>query len=497
MDEIKATLSFHMDSKSNMKHDLRQIYVPYVDTDRSKNNVYYSGNTTLEETFDFLFKDSVTEYNTRQAKRPERQIDNYLQKLLDAEERQNKLIQEKRSAGCSYKELAKYKKCVHPSMQFLVTIGNMQSNPELIAKDGKDAERAKAVLEEYMNNFQERNPNCHLVCAALHGDECSVWHGHFTVVWFADDCPKGMKRQVSQKRALEAMGFVSDTEKGEDGKLHLAIEKWQNRERAVLQSICQSHNIQIVAGNGSREHLDRTHYIIKKQQEENEKRSEEIEKEYDALIADVNEQAGHVLFAKEKVEEQIADIRKFLESTDQGRQYAVFSQIEEISEKAVEYDEHRAEQKEVLAQFWDAYKTENTAYWEKYRADKQEMYKLLQDARQGKRYNDKLLKQYLYALSDRSENLLLKLFSLIAVISLILRKKHLENELAKVEKEYAEFKQNARLVLQASKDTSIALKSKDFDNIALAMDNWHMALNGMNQNLNAVQNEIEQTGYEK
>ena len=186
-----------------------------------------------------------------------------------------------------------------------------------------------------------------------------------------------------------------------------------------------------------------------------------------------------------------------MENTDQGRQYAVFSQIEEISEKAVEYDEHRAEQKEVLAQFWDAYKTENTAYWEKYRSDKQDLYKLLQDARQGKRYNDKLLKQYLYALSDRSENLLLKLFSLIAVISLILRKKHLESELAKVEKEYVEFKQNARLVLQASKDTSIALKSKDFDNIALAMDNWHMALNGMNQNLNAVQNEIEQTGYER
>ena len=69
--------------------------------------------------------------------------------------------------------------------------------------------------------------------------------------------------------------------------------------------------------------------------------------------------------------------------------------------------------------------------------------------------------------------------------------------MAKVEKEYAEFKQTARLVLQASKDTSIALKSKDFDNIAVAMDNWHMALNGMNQNLNAVQNEIEQIGYER
>mgnify|MGYP003290909799 CR=1 FL=1 len=98
MDEIKATLSFHMDSKSNMKNDLRQIYVPYVDTDRSKNNVYYAGNTTLEEAFSFLFSDFEREYNARQT-RPERRI-NYLQKILDAEERQNQLIQEKRSAGC-------------------------------------------------------------------------------------------------------------------------------------------------------------------------------------------------------------------------------------------------------------------------------------------------------------------------------------------------------------------------------------------------------------
>ena len=83
-----------MDSKSNMKHDIRQIYVPYVDTDRSETNVYYSGNTTLEESFSFLFADSVAEYNARQ-KRPERRIDNYLQRLLDAEEKQNQLIQEK------------------------------------------------------------------------------------------------------------------------------------------------------------------------------------------------------------------------------------------------------------------------------------------------------------------------------------------------------------------------------------------------------------------
>ena len=51
------------------------------------------------------------------------------------------------------------------------------------------------------------------------------------------------------------------------------------------------------------------------------------------------------------------------------------------------------------------------------------------------------------------------------------------------------------MVTEAAVNSNVL--STYFENIALAMDNWHMALNGINQNLNAVQNEIEQTGYER
>ena len=93
------------------------------------------------------------------------------------------------------------------------------------------------------------------------------------------------------------------------------------------------------------------------------------------------------------------------------------------------------------------------------------MFQLLQDARQGKKHNEKLLNHHLNVLTDSSENLLFKLISLIAVISLYFQKWHLEAELAKAEAGYREFKDNARVVLSASKDTSIALKSKDYDNV--------------------------------
>ena len=496
MAEINATLSFHMDSRHNEKHDLREIYIPYVDTERSKNNVYYKGNMSREEAFDFLFADAVAEYNSRQ-KRSDRHIGSYLQKLLDAEQQQEQKIQKLRSSGASYKELARHRKCVHPSYQFIVTVGNMQDNPELIAKDGEQAHIAKAILEEYMNGFQARNPNAFLYNSALHGDEVSVWHGHFSIVWFADDCSKGMKRQVSQKKALEAMGFYSDAQKGEDGKLHLAIEKWQNREREVLREICKKHGIDIVAGKGSKEHLDREHYIIQKQHEENEIREQEIQSEHKQLMTMVNEQAGVVLSAQEDVNKQMEQIQNFLKNTEQGKQYAMYAQIEELNRKASDYDFQKEQEKRLFAQFWDLYKSENSAYWREYRLRKQEIFQLLQNARQGKQHNEKMLNHHLEVLTDGSENLLFKLISLIAVISLYFQKGHLEAELAKAETSYKEFKDNARVVLSSSKDTSIALKSKDYDNVIQAMNNWNTVIANMNERLNTMSITIEQKQFER
>lgn len=36
-----------------------------------------------------------------------------------------------------------------------------------------DAETAKAVLTEYMNGFEQRNPNFKVFCAVLHMDEAT------------------------------------------------------------------------------------------------------------------------------------------------------------------------------------------------------------------------------------------------------------------------------------------------------------------------------------
>ena len=463
MEEINATLSFHMDSRHNDKHDARNLYVPYVNPELSINNYYPDFNMSREQAFEFLFSDAVREYNQKQT-RPERRIKNYLEKLLASEERQNQLIKEKRAEGCSYKELAKFRKKKHCSVQMIIGIGNIQENPEFKA-NGSKAEVVNKIIKEYIDGFQERNPNAFLYHSARHNDEQGVIHGHLSIIWYADGFTKGMSRQVSQKKALEQMGFVSDTKKGADGKLHLAIEKWQQRERSVLRSICKSYGINIVSGRESREHLDREHYIIKKQKEE-----------CATLLKDANEKAGTVLAAQEKVDAQLSDIKNFLQNTENGAVYSIYAENRDSKEKISAYEKKNRETYFLFARLWEEYKQENVRYWEKYRADKNELFASLQAMRNGVKYNKKRLDDCLYSLLDTSQSLLSKLISIIELFALLVENTVFKRELAKIEQAHRELKENARVVLQASKETSIALKSKDMDNVELALQTWNTTI---------------------
>ena len=262
-----------MSEQHNEGHNLRKIYVPYVDVSKSKDNIYYV-NHTKEQAYEYLFADAVRAYNEKQ-RRKDRRIDDYLQKLLTAEEKQKKIIEQKRAEGCSYKELAKYKKAKQSSYEIIVSLGNMKQNP-VFCPDGERADDVIAILDEYIYNFQDRNPNAYLYMSAIHCDETGVLHAHLDVIFFSDSYKTGMSRRVSLNRALEDMGFISD--KGEDGhgKFNLAVTKWQNREREELTELAKKYDIEIVNGNQSRQHMSREQYIIKQKKEELQKKETSI-----------------------------------------------------------------------------------------------------------------------------------------------------------------------------------------------------------------------------
>ena len=214
----------------------------------------------------------MKEYNKKQ-KRKDRRIEDYLKKLLEAEEKQKKLIEQKRSEGCSYKQLAKFKKAKQSSYELIVSLGNMKQNPEF-CPNGERADDIVAILNEYIYNFQDRNPNAYLYLSTIHLDEQGVIHAHMDVIFYSDSYKSGMSRRVSLNRALEDMGFVSDKEKS--GKFDLAVTKWQNREREELKEIAKKYDIEIVNGNQSRQHMSREQYIIEQKKEELQKKENPI-----------------------------------------------------------------------------------------------------------------------------------------------------------------------------------------------------------------------------
>jgi len=478
MSEINATLSFHMDSRHNDKHDLREIYVPYVDYSRTHQNYYAEFNTTREKAFEFLFSESQNSYNEKQT-RKDRKIENYLSKLLEAQQEQEKIIAEKRRTGCSYKELKKFRKRVCPSYQFLISLGNMQDNPEFVSKNGSLSDIAKEILIEYCKGFQERNPNCYLYLSATHGDECGVWHQHNSVIFFADGFTRGMSRQVSQKKALEAMGFYSDTEKDADGKMHLAIEKWQNRERAVIQEICKKHGINIVAGKDSHEHLDREHYIISQQKKENLKMHKEI-----------NDRAEKVVAAQEQIDAQLSDIKDFIDNTDNGAMYSIYAENRANKDKLSAYENQNKYAYLLLANIWEQYKKENEQYWMNYRENKEELFNSLKALKKGVQNNKKRVDDILYYLIN-GNSLLGRLFSLIELLGIFIENSLLKSELSKAEQSYKELKDSARTVLLASKETSIALKSKDIEKVEVAISNWNNVLGKIDADLQMQFREVD------
>ena len=71
-----------------------------------------------------------------------------------------------------------------------------------------DGDRAAAVLKEFAESFQERNPHLRVFNAVLHMDEATP-HIHIDFVPVATEQTRGLQTRVSMKQALKQQGFTS------------------------------------------------------------------------------------------------------------------------------------------------------------------------------------------------------------------------------------------------------------------------------------------------
>ena len=69
-----------------------------------------------------------------------------------------------------------------------------------------DGDRAAAVLSEFAETFQERNPHLRVFNAVLHMDEATP-HIHIDFVPVATEQTRGLQTRVSMKQALKQQGL--------------------------------------------------------------------------------------------------------------------------------------------------------------------------------------------------------------------------------------------------------------------------------------------------
>lgn len=236
---MKRTIS-GMIGAGSLAHNRRNFIAENVDPDRVYLNICYQ-NENLKQVYKELFDESVERYNV--GKRKDRQIANYYEKIRQG--KQEKLFHE-----------------------VIFQIGNCED----MAAGTPDGELAVKVLDEYIQDFQKRNPTLRVFICYLHQDEATP-HLHVDFVPYVTGWKgKGMDTRVSLKQALKSLGF-------QGGNKHdTELNQWINHEKEVLAEIAREHGIEWEQKGTHEEHLDV--YNFKKKERKKEVQALEQEKEY-------------------------------------------------------------------------------------------------------------------------------------------------------------------------------------------------------------------------
>ena len=291
---MKRTIS-GMIGAGSLAHNRRDFIAGNVDLDRVHLNICYQ-NENLKQVYKELFDESVERYNV--GKRKDRQITNYYEKIRQG--KQEKLFHE-----------------------VIFQIGNCED----MAAGTPDGELAVKVLDEYIQDFQKRNPTLRVFSCCLHQDEATP-HLHIDFVPYVTGWKgKGMDTRVSLKQALKSLGF-------QGGNKHdTELNQWMNHEKEVLAEIAKHHGIEWEQKGTHEEHLDV--YNFKKKERKKEVQELEQEKEYltaeneglTAQIAEVRadikmleEEKNQAQKDKEMAEQRAEKAEKELKSLEQHRE---------------------------------------------------------------------------------------------------------------------------------------------------------------------------------
>ncbi len=211
-----------MTGRGSIRHNNRTFSAANIDRSRTAQNVTFC-REDLKQVYHQVFDEALAAYNAKKKKTRDK-IPDYYEHIRQG--KQEKLFHE-----------------------VIFQIGNKDD----CGCGTLDGDRAAAVLKEFAESFQERNPHLRVFNAVLHMDEATP-HIHIDFVPVATEQTRGLQTRVSMKQALKQQGFTSL------GRNMTEWRAWMDREKQTLAELAQAHEFEIVSLGGGRKHMDLPEY---------------------------------------------------------------------------------------------------------------------------------------------------------------------------------------------------------------------------------------------
>lgn len=326
-----------MTGKGSVNHNSRKFHTKNTDPKRSHWNVEYC-NQDIQEVYHELFDEALERYNFKQTRR-DRKIEDYYEKIRSGK-------QEK------------------PFHEIILQIGDKDN----MGATTKEGQMAAKILDEYMKDFQRRNPTLRVFSAHLHMDEATP-HLHIDFVPYTTGSKRGLDTRVSLKQALSALGFKGGTRMETELNQRVAAEKQQ------LASIMLEHGIEWEQKGTHEKHLS----LLDFEKRERAKKVAALEEqkadleEHNATMQEVNEKwLDHL----KNIEQDIFSARESWKEADK--------KAEQAKKNVAQYEKKLTEIAPMVK--------EMERFAEKYSADPEEVLPEAGTLETGKTYREKKAK---------------------------------------------------------------------------------------------------------
>ena len=258
-----------MTGKGSVNHNSRKFHAKNTDPERSYLNIEYI-NENIEDVYHELFDEALARYNEKQS-RKDRYIDNYYEKIR---------------AG-------KQEKTFH---EIILQIGDKDN----MGAKTEDGQLAAKILNEYMQDFQQRNPTLRVFSAYLHMDEATP-HLHIDFVPHTTGSKRGLDTRVSLKQALLALGFKGGTRRETE------LNQWVAAEKKQLAAVMERHGIEWEQKGTHEKHLS----VLDFEKQEREKEVAALEKAISGgkdELQDIQMQQTKAVQETEQIRQELSEL---------------------------------------------------------------------------------------------------------------------------------------------------------------------------------------------